>query len=214
MENLDYVALNNLINNLAEFLKKANTNTTSDISNLWVVFMTPIFTGGITFLVNWFIKLFDYKNDYYKKIIDKRINAYEELEKFIEELDIGRDNNYDNKTYHCYNFLTEINDCMAAAKKSANICGLNSWFSVNLESQVNYFNEKLVSVANEMNNKAREAQIDKNIDLQKEIYQIACKYHNEIKELIFNLKAEIIKDRLKLHEVEDYLKEKQKNLKM
>lgn len=214
MENLDYVALNNLINNLAEFLKKANTNTISDISNLWVVFMTPIFTGGITFLVNWFIKLFDYKNDYYKKIIDKRINAYEKLEQFIGELDIERDNNYNGKTYYCYNFLSELDMCLSAAKRSADICGLNSWFSVKLENQVNSFNEKLVDVANEMNNKAREAKIDKKIDLQREIYQIACKYHNEIKELIFNLKAEIIKDRLKLHEVEDYLKDKQKNLKM
>lgn len=160
------------------------------------------------------LKEIDYKNDYYKKIIDKRINAYDELEKFIGELDIERDNNYDNKTYHCYNFLTELDDCRAAAKRSADICGLNSWFSVKLENQVNSFNEKLVDVANEMNNKAREAKIDKKIDLQREIYQIACKYHNEIKELIFNLKAEIIKDRLKLHEVEDYLKDKQKNLKM
>lgn len=79
MENLDYVALNNLINNLAEFLKNAKINSTFDISNGLVVLITPLLTGIITFWVNRNTKNIDYKNDYYKKILDKRINAYEAL---------------------------------------------------------------------------------------------------------------------------------------
>lgn len=52
MENLDYAALNNLINNLAEFLKNVKINSTFDISNVLVVLITPLLTGFVTFLVN------------------------------------------------------------------------------------------------------------------------------------------------------------------
>ncbi|WP_177177655.1 hypothetical protein [Propionispira arboris] len=34
------------------------------------------------------IKNLEYKNDYYKKIIDKRMEAYEQLEKFIASLKV------------------------------------------------------------------------------------------------------------------------------
>lgn len=67
LENLDYVALNNLINNLAEFLKNAKINSTFNIGNVLVVLITPLLTGVLTFLVNRNTKNIDYKNDYYKK---------------------------------------------------------------------------------------------------------------------------------------------------
>ena len=57
------------------------------------------------------LKEIDYKNDYYKKIIDKRMTAYEELERFLSEIDVETDmtfygiaNNFRGDSYHCYMF--------------------------------------------------------------------------------------------------------------
>lgn len=201
LENLDYVALNNLINNLAEFLKNAKINSTFNIGNVLVVLITPLLTGVLTFLVNRNTKNIDYKNDYYKKIIDKRIDAYEKLEQFLGELDVESEHKLDNEKDLCYDFLTDLKKCQKVAEDSVAICSLNSWFSFNLEVKVNDLNEKLANITN----KKQERKMEKR--------EAIISAHKEIEKMIREMRLDIINDRLKLHKVEDYLKEKQKHLK-
>lgn len=150
LENLDYAALNNLINNLAEFLKNVKINSTFDISNVLVVLITPLLTGFVTFLVNRNTKKFDYKNDYYKKIIDKRIDAYEKLEEFLSEIDIETDAyihvvNGESIKFHYYTFCEKRMDFQEAANKSIKICRYNTWYSKKIENLVNLLNMDMVN---------------------------------------------------------------------
>ncbi len=53
----------------------------------WNAVITAIISAIITNLCLWWHKKADYKRDYYKKIVDKRIKAYEVVEKLIARLD-------------------------------------------------------------------------------------------------------------------------------
>ena len=60
-----------------------------DWSTLVVAILTSSVVGAVvSSLFSEWQKRNDYKRDYYKKIIDKRLNAYEKLEAFIGMMDI------------------------------------------------------------------------------------------------------------------------------
>lgn len=93
------------------------------------------------------LKEIDYKNDYYKKIIDKRMMAYEELERFLSEIDVETDmtfygiaNNFKGDSFHCYMFSGTRSIIKKYLNQSVKICGYNSWYSKKLEGLVNRLN--------------------------------------------------------------------------
>lgn len=92
VENLDYEMLNTIMKATAEMLKYNATLETAQ-KTLYAAFFTAgasIFAAGITIFGNYRInikaKKIDYQNEYYKKILDKRINAYEALNNLVFNL--------------------------------------------------------------------------------------------------------------------------------
>lgn len=58
------------------------------LSEFWQAIVgSAVISTIISNLCLWWHKKNDYKRDYYKKIIDKRIEAYEELEEFVFNID-------------------------------------------------------------------------------------------------------------------------------
>jgi hypothetical protein len=55
--------------------------TTSQI--VLAILSSSFLSAGLTSLANYYIQKTNYKNEYYKKILDKRIFAYEEVETLL-----------------------------------------------------------------------------------------------------------------------------------
>ena len=200
----------------------------------------------------------DYKNDYYKKIIDKRMMAYEELERFLSDIDVETDmtfyriaNNFRGDSYHCYMFSC-VRSCVRSQIKrylnqSVKICGYNSWYSKKLEGLVNrlnvdfakYFDQTTrgIEFTNGIIVGSRQDDLDnfdimlpnglivtkgqfhlpKNIVINEKDIKYYVKAHdvligvqwfNEFKETFAEIRAVMIEDRLRLHEVEKFLNDK------
>lgn len=155
-ENLDYETLNTVVNAVSEFYKYNATLETAQKTLYAACFtaIASIVVAFITILGNYKIniksKKVDYQNDYYKKIIDKRITAYEELEKFLAEIDVETDayiydKNGERITIHYYTFCEKRMDFQDSAHKSIKICRYNTWYSKNMESLVNLLNLYIVN---------------------------------------------------------------------
>ncbi len=101
VENLDYEMLNTIMKATAEMLKYNATLETAQ-KTLYAAFFTAgasIFAAGITIFGNYRIniqaKKIDFQNEYYNKILDKRIDAYEKLNELI--LDLHKFSSLSNK---------------------------------------------------------------------------------------------------------------------
>lgn len=196
----------------------------------------------------------DYKNDYYKKIIDKRMMAYEELERFLSDIDVETDmtfygiaNKFRGDSYHCYMFSCVRSQIKRYLNQSVKICGYNSWYSKKLEGLVNrlnvdfakYFDQTTrgIEFTNGIIVGSRQDDLDnfdimlpnglivtkgqfhlpKNIVINEEDIKYYVKAHdvligvqwfNEFKETFAEIRAVMIEDRLRLHEVEKFLNDK------
>lgn len=51
-----------------------------------LILTSSLISAILTGIVNWLIQKKNYKNEYYKKLLDKRINAYEEVEELAAKL--------------------------------------------------------------------------------------------------------------------------------
>jgi len=55
-------------------------NTTQIIT---IILSSSLISAVLTAWVNWLLQKNNYKNDFYKKLLDKRISAYEDIEKLL-----------------------------------------------------------------------------------------------------------------------------------
>ena len=259
-ENIDYETLNTVIKAVSEFYKYNATLETAQ-KTLFAAYFTAgasILVAVITIIGNYLIniksKRIDYRNEYYKKIIDKRMMAYEELERFLSEIDVETDmtfygiaNNFKGDSFHCYMFSGTRSIIKKYLNQSVEICGYNSWYSKKLEGLVNrlnvdfakYFDQTtrgieftnsvvVASRQDDLDNfdimlpnglimKKFQFRLPKNVVINEEDIKYYVKAHdvligvqwfNEFKEVFAEIRAVMIEDRLKLHEVEKFLNEK------
>lgn len=265
MENLDYETLNTVIKAVSEFYKYNATLETAQ-KTLYAACFTAVASIVVAFITIWGnykinikAKNVDYKNDYYKKIIDKRMTAYEELERFLSDIDVETDmtfygiaNNFRGDSYHCYMFSCVRSQIKRYLNQSVKICGYNSWYSKKLEGLVNrlnvdfakYFDQTtravifnngttVYSQQNDLDNfnivlvngmlisttntPKYPIKIAKNLNIYAEDVKyyvqsrdvlIGVQWFNEFKQVLAEIRNVMIEDRLKLHKVEEFLKEK------
>lgn len=260
MENLDYETLNTVIKAVSEFYKYNATLETAQ-KTLYAACFTAVASIVVAFITIWGnykinikAKNVDYKNDYYKKIIDKRMTAYEELERFLSDIDVETDmtfygiaNNFRGDSYHCYMFSCVRSQIKRYLNQSVKICGYNSWYSKKLEGLVNrlnvdfakYFDQTTrgIEFTNGIIVGSRQDDLDnfdimlpnglivtkgqfhlpQNIVINEEDIKYYVKAHdvligvqwfNEFKETFAEIRAVMIEDRLRLHEVEKFLTDK------
>jgi len=136
------------------------------------------------------IKNLEYKNDYYKKIIDKRMEAYEQLEKFIASLKVTTPGK-ENKMYHVY-FSTEV-FFNGQTEETLKIVSKSIWLSEDINDLMLQFNQILYLFPNNNDDTIMEY-------AKKEYHKIAC-----IRE---GLEKHLASDLLKLYDVKKFLAEK------
>lgn len=173
------------------------------------------------YVVNVHSKKLDYRDDYYKKIIDKRIDAYEKASQFltivgvktsakvIEGDDVISSIEY---YYYCRN-IRELDDLLI---KSIEVAKYSTWMSKELDYEFKMINNLMVECMRSMresvtsNNYSASIEEESNElenDLEKKCVIIACKYSALLDKHIVRAETLIKRDWLNLHKVSEFLKD-------
>lgn len=143
------------------------------------------------------LRSIDYKNDYYKKIIDKRINAYEKLVKII--LELNRFSATEGKTYPM--FLANENSIKIITNYLNMYGDIMFWLSPKLRNFLKIYFSFLTSIANYIQGKEEYSGLKNFIEeksyLDFEIDDIKNYNFNEILSNIEITKKEFSDDKIK-----------------
>lgn len=182
---------------------------------LIMAIVSAIITNGCL----WWHKKTDYKRDYYKKIIDKRMNAYEKLQNYIMKLAVSRQildiyisriSESNKSIYEC--FCKELGIDKALCD-TIEIAGYSPWFSYEIIDGL-YSINKILSEAKTvlLYPTPENIQIYKFDDtvLGKDFLSIdiGLKIYDEMYENIAMIKTAILRDIGNLDDVEGFLKMK------
>lgn len=156
----------------------------------------PILVVIISVLTSWIVSLslkhMDYKNDYRKMIINKRIKAYEELEKIFFEFNIV-------KTHKKKKYLKIFTDADSAFK-------FNKLIARTLASQKLWIDTKTYILCGNLLDLCK-------IENGKSSLKHGIKNFTKIDKLGSKLEFSIISDLKTLHDTDKYLENKGNNLK-
>ena len=90
-----------------------------------------LITGG----VNWFINRKNYEDDYYKKIIDRRITAYEKINEILADLSFECTDNRET-VGSCHICFSNFNEFIKMGQKLQNISLYMTWISKEACSEI------------------------------------------------------------------------------
>lgn len=186
-------------------------------NTLYNAIITAIVSAFITNVCLWWHKKADYKRDYYKKIIDKRMNAYEKLQDYIGYIAISRsiknpeknEGIYDGvKMYDCFLKPESLHEASEATLKILNFAPwladdiANSLYEINnilclaqevigypSEKNLAYYNLELSILANEF----------WYLNIGEQVY-------NDMYNNITIIRKGLLRDITRLDDVEDFLK--------
>lgn len=199
----------------------------------WSV-LASAFGGGclgacITGLINWCLNRKNYRDDYYKKIIDKRIEAYENINSFIESIAVEEDflipDDIECKRvtkleyFSCCRDFETLNNTLEKTMMLAKYLGWLSSDARHTFIQINnLFSDmyKLFTTPNKetIRNTVLPAVIHKkNFSDKDNIYigiGVEHKFHSKMEIYIKNMKQIIHNDYIKMDNVENFLKNNKK----
>ena len=95
---------------------------------------------------NYFLKKQDYKRDYYKKIIDKRLQAYAELETFLGNVAVTREilnaliPQRAGTGFFIFDCFYEINNLNKALEAVNDVINKNIWYAHNIQKDLSDLN--------------------------------------------------------------------------
>jgi hypothetical protein len=167
------------------------------MNDFTIVLTSSVLAAGLTSFVNWWIQRNNYRNEYYKKIIEKRMAVYDSVNQVLSRLQIISISKGGKKSHGAFNQLDQYSDFMVRLAY-ASLEGL--WLSSDFATLLTDFNAflyskfNLVSVADDINIEA--------------IREIAEENYQEIAILKEGLRDQILKDLTTLHYVGDFLKTK------
>lgn len=159
----------------------------------------------------------DYKRDYYKKIIDKRLEAYEKLNKFICDMaNTRRIMNPDlNETYEegtiIFDCFVEKDSIKKSLEKTIDVLDYGVWYSEEISINLVKMNEILAfavtTVEHPTVDNLKRYNLNKNI-ISNSYWHInlGAYLYKEFDNIVKNIKKAIVNDRKTLCEVEDFLK--------
>ena len=191
---------------------------------LAIVCGSGILSAIITLGGEYFFKSSDYKLDYYKKIIDKRLNAYEELEAFIGlmdieityELEYADAEAYGRSKITTLSCFCNIDELKSILDKSITICALDTWYSPGVKELVNLLNKRLVEcldlVGKPSQEKLKKAGVDFLGDINPQNMALCMvvgeKNEANLRAILTAIKTFVIEDRMTLHKVDKFFKKK------
>ncbi len=152
-------------------------------------------SGIVSFVFSVYLKRVDYRNDYFKKIIEKRLNAYSLLEEHIQALKVTCMDQDQRPFPEAFNngivYLIQVQKSLKEAYQQ------NIWMSQELSELVQPLNQ-LFLTSLVMCQNASQLEM---INFGKEHYSFFSEYRNEIEK-------QMAKDWAQLHMVHKFLKKK------
>lgn len=166
-----------------------------------IVLASTVFSGIISALISYFVtirlKNMDYKNEYFKKILDKRLNAYQYLETQIAVMKTTIMDE-DGNAYH-YIFNNGKNGVIEFHKNLILAMSYSLWI-----------NDKTVKIMEDLN---QHFYLISEIDDMEEIIKRAKRDYHKIAILRKELESAVKYDLFNLHNLNNFIKEK-KNAKL
>ena len=173
------------------------------------------------YVVNVHSKKLDYRDDYYKKIIDKRIEAYEIVSQFMTIVSVKTSakvmegDSVVSKIDYCYYWrnIKELDDLL---RKSIEVAKHSTWLSKELDYELKMINNLMVECMRNMNEAtaldnyfgdAKEESNEIAYDIEKKCVVIAHKYSALLDKHICRAESLIKRDWLNLHKVNEFLKD-------
>ena len=169
-----------------------------DVVNLILanVVVSGIISTAMSYFVSVKLKDLDYRNEYYKQIIERRLNAYQNLEKPISELKgiLLDTTKLDQEPYHMFMSIGksgfyEFLACVMNAFSD------NLWLDDETNDNLEHLNQVLLVIGNEISDKSDE-----------EIVHIGKNYYDKLSETRFHLENSMKQGLYNLHDVKKGLK--------
>lgn len=151
--------------------------------------VSAVVSGGVALLV----KDKEYKNEYYRKVIDKRLKAIEALEACTYLFTARNYVPNEDKTWHVY--FEESLDSKAFSEAVDNMSKYSTWYSMQTVARLDAFTTCITSLLARCEGKGEAEAIDIGADNYEEI-----EYHR------LSLEASIRSDMASLHKVRKFFK--------
>lgn len=176
------------------------------LSEFWqAIVSSAVISTIISNLCLWWHKKNDYKRDYYKKIIDKRIAAYEKLSALLVEISIRVDVDVDvdgkGSIDSIYRVLENKDTAVLINQKITEVARDRVYYSFEADKLITEINDKIVEYIQQVEKECVDG----------ETYQANCLQwggiiSREMQQKINNLKSAIENDMMKMDNVEVFLK--------
>ena len=169
---------------------------------IWqIIFSSALITSIITNIASWMIGNYSqnksFKNDYYKLVIKKRIDAYQYIDNQLRAMKVSTLDN-DAKPYHSMfygsmkNIMERQQDFMLARANGV-------WISDEMEDALTALNQLLFEINNNLTD-----DINDNIALDKQ-------YYPQLVDTRVKVEDQLRKDMLDLYKVKSFLKKKKRS---
>lgn len=159
-------------------------------------FLSGIVSALISYIVSIRLKNIDYKNEYYKKILDKRLEAYKYLEIQIAVMKSTVIDDQDGQIYH-FLFGNGSEGTIEFQKNMMLAMSYSIWI-----------NDKTVKILEELN---QVFYLISEFEDTNEIIKRAKRNYNKVSELRKSLEKSVKYDLFNLHNLNSFIKEKNNN---
>lgn len=161
-----------------------------------LVLTSSVISAGLTSWVNWLIQRNNYKNDFFKKLLDKRLSAYEQVESLIGIL---RPLIHYEQGRLCNLFLTHGKEHFDNFVISLAATSFNSiWLNEKISDKITEFN---VFIIQEI-----DYQIDENKNVDEELIRLGIMNREKIKSFRLEFEKLLYNDLKNLHKLKPFLK--------
>lgn len=171
-----------------------------DAKNIFAAILTSsLISSALTSIVNWYIQRNNYKIDYYKKLLEKRIEAYEMIIFYIDEMKQIVDLN-DGKS--CHRFLSSGRGLYTAFSNSVALgTGKSFWLSYDVSNLVSKFNIFLhENINNQIQHLAEQ-------DIDNKLRMLGIRHRDKITEFRISIENQVQNDFKDLHNIVKFTKD-------
>ena len=169
----------------------------------WNAVITAVISALVTNLCLWWHKKTDYKREYYKKIIDKRIIAYEKLFDCISFVGLKATYSLGDEVIEMHICFESLNKLKEANKKIVLLKSEACWFS----NDINIELVKLNNILADLHDRIIQDNSDGNYWSYEDSIDEGLKLYGKVEGLLNNIKIMISNDITNLYDVEKFFKE-------
>ena len=163
-------------------------------NTLYNALITAVVSAIVTNFFLWWQKRNDYKRDYYKKVVDKRIKAYEQVEALAACFDHQTTNLYTNQKWLACCITLEAAKTTFKMIEDVEKHGL--WLSEECNQCITNINKTLMPLFY-FDDKQEEAFKNERFKLSIDMYEDMVKHRENLRKIISN-------DMMNLHDVDNF----------